>query len=128
PANIAIGDLRVGDFIEVAGFPAVRSPQDGVVGIGITRVPAVPAEDMSIRGHPTSAANPDILIFGRTIHTDADTTYTANDCGDLRHLTATDYFQGVVHPNVYHQITVQKEADGSLTAVAVEVFTNSDFC
>lgn len=125
PMNIAMGDLTVGDFVNAEGFQVARSPTDGVVATGISRVPAA---DMLMWGRPTRIADPDIIIFGRTIHTVPDTVYWSHDtCDAVQRLTANAYFQ---QGSAYQQkITVKREADDSLTAVAVDLYGNrNDSC
>jgi len=125
PMNITMGDLEVGDFVSADGLQVPRSPTDGVVGTGISRVPAT---EMLMWGRPTRIADPDIIIFGRTIHTVPDTLYRNHDaCDHVQGSTANAYFQeGSLDQQ---KITVKREADDSLTAVAVDMHAGrNDSC
>jgi hypothetical protein len=116
PMHPQLSDLSHGDFVEVGGLATARSPKNGVVAEVVSRTESGP---MIMSGAPSSLNEPDVVIFGQTVQTDAATTFALQNCGaPSTVIDATTYFQ---RPIATQEITVERAGNDHLRAVHIDV-------
>ncbi len=84
--QLSLSDLNVDDFVEIRGFedpPASRM-------ITATRLERVnPEAEVKLKGFVEALSDPDFVILGVTIRTDANTVFELDDAGPI---TAAEFF------------------------------------